>query len=71
MIDEADLRWDLDRVRYESAGYRLRWLVYVRRFPPADRTAIIDVRGMDPAVVPDLVRDGWQYAVVERIVLVP
>ena len=78
-IDEKlDLRWDLDRARYESAGYRLRWLVYVRRFPPADRgvpgspsgrgQAIVDVRGMDPAMVPDLVRDGWRYAVVERVV---
>ena len=77
-IDEGlDLRWDLGRARYESAGYRLRWLVYVRRFPPAEPgvlgspsgrgQAIIDVRGMDPAVVPDLVRDGWRYAVVERI----
>jgi hypothetical protein len=66
-IDEdLDLRWDLGRARYEPAGYRLRWLVYVRRFPPADRAAIVDVRGMDPSVVPDLVRDGWQYAVVER-----
>jgi arabinofuranosyltransferase len=66
-IDETlDLRWDLDRARYESAGYRLRWLVYVRRFPPPDRGAIIDVRTLDPAVVPSLVRDGWRYAVVER-----
>jgi arabinofuranosyltransferase len=68
-IDEGlDLRWELGRARYEPAGYRLRWLVYVRRFPPADRDAIVDVRGMDPSVVPDLVHDGWQYAVVERIV---
>jgi arabinofuranosyltransferase len=67
-IDEGlDLRWGLDRARYESAGYRLRWLVYVRRFPPADR-AIVDVRGIDPAAVPELVRDGWRYAVIERLV---
>jgi len=66
-IDEdLDLRWDLGRARYESAGYRLRWLLYTRRFPPADRAAIIDVRELDPAFVPDLVRDGWRYAVVER-----
>lgn len=67
-IDEGlDLRWDLGRARYEAAGYRLRWLVYVRRFPPAERGAIVDVLGMDPAVVRDLVRDGWRYAVVERL----
>ena len=68
-IDEGlDLRWDLGRARYEAAGYRLRWLVYSRRLPPSDREAIVDVRGMDPAGVPDLVRDGWRYAVVERVV---
>ena len=33
-IDEdLDLRWDLDRARYEAAGYRLRWLVYVAPLP--------------------------------------
>jgi arabinofuranosyltransferase len=69
-IDEGlDLRWDLGRARYEAAGYRLRWLVYVRRFPPADRGAIVDVRGIDPALVPALVRSGWRYAVVERVVV--
>lgn len=67
-IDEGlDLRWDLGRARYESAGYRLRWLVYARRFPPPDRGAIVDVRGIDSTAVPGLVRDGWQYAVVERV----
>jgi hypothetical protein len=65
-IDEnLDLRWGLDRARYEEAGYRLRWLVYARRFPPEGR-ALLDVRALDPAAVPGLVRDGWQYAVVER-----
>lgn len=68
-IDEGlDLRWDLGRARYEEAGYRLRWLVYTRRFPPAEPGGIVDVRAMDPARVPDLVRDGWRYAVVERAV---
>jgi hypothetical protein len=66
-IDERlDLRWGLDRARYESAGYRPRWLVYARRFPPEGHDAIVDVRGMDSAAVQDLVRDGWGYAVVER-----
>lgn len=66
-IDEnLDLRWDLARARYEAAGYRLRWLVYARRFPPADRPPIVDVRTVDAAAIPALVRDGWQYAVVER-----
>ena len=66
-IDEGlDLRWDLPRARYEAAGYRLRWLLYARRFPPADRAAIVDVRSLDAAEVQRLVSEGWQYAVVER-----
>ena len=66
-IDERlDLRWGLDRSLYEAAGYRPRWLVYVRRFPPPGRPPIVDIAGMDPAAVQDLVRDGWRYAVVER-----
>lgn len=66
-IDESlDLRWDLGRARYEAAGYRLRWLVYARRFPPSDSRAIVDVTGMDADERRRLVRDGWQYAVVER-----
>ena len=64
--DGLDLRWGLDRARYEPAGYRLRWLASVRRYPPADPGPIVDVRGLDAAVVTDLVRRGWQYAVVER-----
>jgi hypothetical protein len=66
-IDEnLDLRWDLGRARYEAAGYRLRWLVYARRFPPAEGSAIVDVLGMDTEAIRALIRGGWQYAVVER-----
>ena len=63
---ELDLRWGLRRARYEAAGYRLRWLASVRRFPPEEPGAIVDARTLDPAAIPDLVRRGWQYAVVER-----
>ncbi len=66
-IDEGlDLRWGLDRARYETAGYRPRWLVSVRRRPPAGREAIVDVGGMEPAAIEQLVREGWRYAVIER-----
>jgi hypothetical protein len=61
-----DLRWGLPRARYEAAGYRLRWLASVRRFPPADPGAIVDARALDPTAASDLVRRGWQYAVVEK-----
>jgi hypothetical protein len=64
-IDPAlDLRWGLDRARYEEAGYRLRYLAWARRSPPGP--AVVDLRAVDPSEVPDLVRRGYQYAVAER-----
>jgi hypothetical protein len=68
---ELDLRWGLPRARYEPAGYRLRWLASVRRFPPAEPGAIVDVRALDPPAIADLVRRGWRYAVVERVTARP
>jgi hypothetical protein len=62
---DLDMRWGLDRGRYEAAGYRLRYLAWARRSPPAPAT--VDLRTVDPAEVPDLVRRGYQYAVAERV----
>jgi len=62
--DGLDLRWGLDRGRYEAAGYRLRYLAWTRRTPPGP--AILDLRAVDPAEVPELVRRGYRYAVAER-----
>ena len=50
--------------RYEAAGYRLRYLAWTRRTPPGP--AILDLRAVDPAEVPELVRRGYRYAVAER-----
>ena len=66
-IDPAlDLRWGLPRARYEAAGYRLRWLASVRRFPSADPGPIVDARGLDAEAASSLVRRGWRSAGVER-----
>jgi hypothetical protein len=63
--DGLDLRWGLPRARYAGAGYRLRYLAWARRYPPAEG-AVVDVRGMDDARIAALVARGYSYGVAER-----
>jgi arabinofuranosyltransferase len=66
-----NLFWGLDRMRYESAGYKLRYLVNTaklsaRSFGWHD---ILDVGGLSDERIADLIGSVYGYAVLERVEL--
>jgi hypothetical protein len=56
--------YGLTRERYEPAGYRPRYLVYVKRDPPAE--AILDVSGKSLEELVRLYEAGYHFMVLER-----
>jgi len=64
MKPNLDLHWGIDRMRYERAGYRIRYLCSTNRRPPGK--AIIDVSGLDASAIRRLRKRGYAYAVLER-----
>jgi hypothetical protein len=63
---ELDLRWGLERARWEAAGYRPRYLAFARRRPPPGEPTVVDLRREGPAAAEGRIRRGWSYAVLER-----
>jgi hypothetical protein len=62
---DLDLGWGLDRVRYEAAGYEIRYLVNTS--PHSRDENILDVGGRSTAAeVTAWILDGYRYGVLER-----
>jgi hypothetical protein len=59
-----DLRWGLEREKYESAGYRLRYLVHAS--DPPSHPPLIDVEAREPADIQQLVLRGYRYGVLGK-----
>jgi hypothetical protein len=61
-----DLRFGLPREKYEAAGFRLDFLVFTRKERPPE--PLVDVSGLDRDSVVLLVRRGYRYALLSRVV---
>lgn len=59
-----DLFWGLDRARYRSAGFELKYLVSFERAPTGP--PVMDVASLEPPQVIALIEQGYIYAVAER-----
>jgi hypothetical protein len=61
---DMNCSWDLEREKYEKAGYFLRYLVNSKK----DSTGndIIDVNGYDESEIIQLIYNSYSYAVLQR-----
>ncbi|MFN8527854.1 MAG: hypothetical protein U0670_04505 [Anaerolineae bacterium] len=63
---DLNVAYGLTRERYETAGYRVRYLVYVDVPLPEGSDAIIDVAGWDEAALRARIEAHYNYAVLEH-----
>jgi hypothetical protein len=63
ILPNLDMGLDLDRVRLQAAGYRLRYLVHYDR---DDGEPIRDVNNLNDGVIKRLYQQGFTYGVFEK-----
>lgn len=60
---DLDMKWGLERARWEAAGYRLRFLVNAEQRPQTPN--LLDVSGKTAEEIGPLISSGYGYGVLE------
>ncbi len=63
ITSDLNLLYGLDRNKYTSAGYRLRYIVNVTR--QSSGHDIVDTRGLERDAIESLISQGYEFAVLE------